>query len=368
MARVVQRRSNPPYLLIAMCFLFVGSLIVAIKFYMNWDEEIKKHATDMAKYAKVETPEQAKKEVVPRNGQTVVENARSDVSRLVKIITGLEGVPVDEADSRSTAAKTAFDPSTSGEGFIKLLAQAKDAMDKKEAELKQVRASADKARQEADNSTAAQTAQQKAFETGMADLANQNKAQVEANAKQQKDYEASLQAAKDEHQKAMDDMNKQLGDKDKKLNDLEQKLRIADMKVRTIEKQFRDEHQPHLDLDKPTHLAKGRVAEVVDDIAYIDRGTKDKITVGMTFSVYSPGSMALPDAKPKASLVVTSVNPNTSECKVRDARISNPVLSGDLLQNIAYEPNRVYAFVVMGDFDLHLTGKATRQGGRRSRT
>ena len=49
----------------------------------------------------------------------------------------------------------------------------------------------------------------------MADLANQNKAQVEANAKQQKDYEASLQAAKDEHQKAMDDMNKQSGTRTK---------------------------------------------------------------------------------------------------------------------------------------------------------
>lgn len=101
-----------------------------------------------------------------------------------------------------------------------------------------------------------------------------------------------------------------------------------------------------------------------DRQAFINRGSRDKVTLGMTFNVYSTAAAIKPDAdgnypRGKAVIEVINVNENSASCRIVSEVKGNPVVKGDVIANPLYDPKKTYKFVVFGDFDANRDGVAT---------
>ena len=101
-----------------------------------------------------------------------------------------------------------------------------------------------------------------------------------------------------------------------------------------------------------------------DRQAFISIGDKQKVVLGMTFSVYSDKTQIRPDAdgnypRGKATLEVINVGESSSTCRITSEARGNPVVKGDVIANPIYDPNKTYKFVVFGNFDANRDGTAT---------
>ncbi len=96
----------------------------------------------------------------------------------------------------------------------------------------------------------------------------------------------------------------------------------------------------------------------------IDRGRRNHIVLGMTFEVYTKGTVIRPDANGnypsgKASIEVIRVEDGTSRARIIRGRRGNPVIESDVLVNPVYDPSKKYRFCVYGNFDTNNDGTAT---------
>jgi hypothetical protein len=98
--------------------------------------------------------------------------------------------------------------------------------------------------------------------------------------------------------------------------------------------------------------------------AFISIGARQKVVLGMTFSVYSDKNAIRPDhegnyPRGKATLEVVNVGDTSSTCRITSEVRGNPVVKGDVIANPVYDPNKTYKFVVFGNFDANRDGVAT---------
>jgi hypothetical protein len=105
--------------------------------------------------------------------------------------------------------------------------------------------------------------------------------------------------------------------------------------------------------------------DAADNTAIINRGRKDKIVLGLTFSVYAePTDIRLDPAtgnypEPKATLEVIRIDDNTATARIVRERKGNPVVRGDVVANAVYDPNKTYKFLIYGNFDTNGDGRVT---------
>jgi hypothetical protein len=94
--------------------------------------------------------------------------------------------------------------------------------------------------------------------------------------------------------------------------------------------------------------------------AYIDVGSADRVNPQLTFSIFSPGTFARPNAEPKGTVEVTRVlAEHLSEARVRDTRnpLRDPIVTGDQLFNPAWSPNLREHVAIAGFIDLTGDGR-----------
>lgn len=115
-------------------------------------------------------------------------------------------------------------------------------------------------------------------------------------------------------------------------------------------------------------LVDGEIIQVNQGLntVTIGRGMDSKIILGMSFSVYSDATNIRPDKngnypRPKATIEVISVGENSSTCRITEEVKGNPIVRGDVVANAIYDPNKVYTFLVYGNFDTNGDGVATPQ-------
>ena len=101
-----------------------------------------------------------------------------------------------------------------------------------------------------------------------------------------------------------------------------------------------------------------------DRTVVINRGRDRKVVLGMTFAVYNnAGAIKLDDrgnyTAGKANLEVINVGESTSTARITSELRGNPVARGDVIANAVYDPNKVYKFVVFGNFDTDRDGIST---------
>ncbi|MCY2930122.1 MAG: hypothetical protein NTV86_11640, partial [Planctomycetota bacterium] len=120
------------------------------------------------------------------------------------------------------------------------------------------------------------------------------------------------------------------------------------------------------------YQACGQVVQVKpeDGVVYINLGEKDRVMTGLTFAVH-PGEGGMPQVvkddgtvtesqrlKGKAQLYVLQTFEKVSLCRVEWlANPADPIVKGDLIGNLAFDPVRTFRFAVIGDFDLYSAGR-----------
>jgi len=113
-------------------------------------------------------------------------------------------------------------------------------------------------------------------------------------------------------------------------------------------------------------LIDGRVLDVypANNEVIINRGRQDKIVLGMLFAVYDSGARIRPNEAGeyppgKAGVEVIGIDEATSRCRIVTEIAGSPVVAGDVITNPVYDAEKVYRFVVYGNFDSDGDGIAT---------
>lgn len=366
MARVVQRRSGPPYLLIAFVFLFLISTTFAVLLYVQNSDLSMSMDKARARQDKLASPDDLRRPEVTAmltGSSSVITQLNKQVETLAGYITGKAS---DANAKEAIEMASALDKDLGGSrpglvNEIRQILQQKADLQKNYDDSQAQRAQAQKDR---DAALDASKKQQEEFQAKLAELTKQNDDLGKANQTYQESQQKKLDDAKKLQDQEVERLNKTIATLNQKMGDANWKYQQLDAKYRELIKKFRDASTPNMNPEKITMLPKGKISQVIDDqkIVYIDKGAKDKVVPGLTFSVYS-GSIP-EDGKNKGAIVVMNVSPSISECRIVEQKSTDPIMEGDLIGNVAYDPNRIYTFVVKGDFDLHNTGKPTPEGAK----
>lgn len=92
---------------------------------------------------------------------------------------------------------------------------------------------------------------------------------------------------------------------------------------------------------------------------FISQGRRQNVVLGMTFEVYSDAAQIRIDEQTgeyprgKASVEVVNVGETSSRCRILRELQGNPVVRGDVIANALYDPDKVYTFLVAGNFDTN---------------
>lgn len=354
MARVVQRRGTPPYLLILFVFLFVIATVLAVLFYVQDNDK-----------AKLLTQRDEEKAAL---GQKLDKAQNQQLPALAKKITG-RMVSADAALAEADQALSMHADAYANQGLIPAV-QGLDGMVKAhEGRITQL----EKRERELGDAVAKQT---------------------QSNKNLKSDYEKTLRGvtkalsdAQAAHARDLADKDTQRGralaEKDAIITRREQKITVLtqekdelmmetqkrDARIAKIQKKLRVViGRPKLGL-WVLKQGDGKIAKVLPDrnIVFIDLGERDNIKPGLPFSVYSRKTGIPDDGKPKAKIIVVNVGPTTSECRVTAPAKEGPITEGDVVANVVYDTSRVHNFVVEGEFDLYAEGRADPLGNRRVR-
>lgn len=115
-------------------------------------------------------------------------------------------------------------------------------------------------------------------------------------------------------------------------------------------------------------LVDGEIVAIdpLENTAIISLGRSDKLSIGLTFSVYESASELRRDAETgefrpgKAVIEVIGIDETSARCRITSERRGNPVVVGDIIANPLYDPAKVYTFVVFGEFDTNLDNRTTQ--------
>ena len=124
------------------------------------------------------------------------------------------------------------------------------------------------------------------------------------------------------------------------------------------------EIRPAPDKEAPAFQPDGSVV-LVNEAAgtiHIDLGSDDRVYQGLTFSVYDRSAGIPRDGKPKAQVEVFAIDKKVSAARVLSSDPKNPIVTGDLIANLIWDPAKQNQFVVVGDFDLNGDGKPDFDG------
>lgn len=368
MARKVSsgQPSAPPYLLIIFVILFLFALVgnvvlyLQIQDYRELADEAEQRLDLFANRDQLASPEVVKKlETARDDGDTVVRQYRNDISDLVAFITGNPSMTVEAA---KTVAANAQAATGSREGLaqqVQLSVDQQQGLAQQVKDLKNTVQERNRVIAERDEAIAGlkqeieQQAERQA--TQIADRDEKLKQQYDA-------YNRGLQAVQAEYKERIENLNAKISDQLSRITDLEgQVIRLSntvDEKEEMIAQMKGETGEAAM-----TREPSGKVIQVFEEegLCYINAGSRNGVEPGMTFSVYPADEFGDEEAK-KASLLVMSTKPTISVCRMVMEEDADPVTTGDLVWNIAFQPGRNLMFAVVGEFDL-AAGRAATAGG-----
>ena len=176
-------------------------------------------------------------------------------------------------------------------------------------------------------------------------------------AKIQQDLVATIEQGR----KAAEELNTQLAGRNEEVNKLTRRLTEA---VAAL-----DAFRPKNVADAAVRRADGQVMQIAKgDTVYINLGTGDQITPGMTFQIYDRNEGiprielgAADDNLPpgKGSLEVVRVGAGSSEARIIRRAAGQSIQEGDMIANLIFDKNVKMAFKIFGAFDIDQNGVAT---------
>ncbi len=226
---------------------------------------------------------------------------------------------------------------------------------------KQAEQARDQALAQAASAEQSKAALDKSYNDTIADL----RAQIDKVSKDFEQYRNDIRGSDDKLSTELADLRRE---KDQKIADLEQQLRQRDAELAKI----------RVDLDiarggqkgstggvENVVMADGKVTATTDNLdqVYINLGSNDHITLGLTFEVFNAMDLIktddFKDVRGKATIEVISVEPATSLARIVRKGYKAIVKEGDQIVNMVYDPNKSFKFRIYGDFDINHDGQAT---------
>ena len=390
MPPINQQRSTTGLIvaLVVFVILFVTSTIFAMSYY----NQLKKSVVDFSDYktnyttlipeGSLNSPNVTELKTArsdPRFGITanepIIDVATKQRDAAEAVIVGTVGTstPGQVIDQANTALKNAqivatklgvtLDPANPN-----LIAALKAIEDKADSLLTESKAQQDKYSAEAaahtrDQAVAAAQAEQ--FEKAVKDLAEKDAATL-----------AAASASGTASQGAVDKTSADLAAQAKQMNDAINKATTDEqaykrqinslvLEVQTLKTKLGNRR---MDPQNIVTRIDGKIIRAAGkDVCYINIGRGKQISPGLTFEVYDratgvppiPPNTSGDDHLPvgKASIEVTSIGEESSECRVVHLEPGAVLAEGDVIANLVYDPNVKFKFFVYGNFDMGQVGR-----------
>lgn len=116
-------------------------------------------------------------------------------------------------------------------------------------------------------------------------------------------------------------------------------------------------------------LVDGSVVGVnaADREVFVSLGSSDNVVLGMTFTVYADATQIRPNIQGiypagKATIEIISISDDSSRARILTEVRGNPIVANDVIANAAYDPDKVYKFMVLGNFATAGSKVATPAG------
>ena len=391
MARVVERRKNIPWALIVFVFLFLVAATLAVLWRIDLDERTLavadgKEKLDIYTRMSPQPAEEPARSVWKRqkdglapleteahkaNGRGVIQQLMDREQPLIDVIAGLgSGLTPELAAAKG---RDVLDPRAGGDrsiGLTKIIETMGNDLNADKDKIHALEQARDAAALEVKGLGEKIELAKAAHDKEIGDLKGQLATVTADKGKVDQTHQGELAKIKKEYEDRIEklnaDSNRFQGDVEKLKGDLRKALQgktIAEKKLAVYEKAKKR---------SMAFLACGRVVQtkIEDGIVYVNLGEKDRVVPGLTFAVY-PSEHGMPQVvkddgtvteasklKGKAQLYVVQVMERVSMCRIEwlgDA--GDPVIKGDLVGNLAFDPVRTFRFTVIGDFDLYSSGK-----------
>jgi flagellar biosynthesis GTPase FlhF len=368
---VVRARSAPPYALILFVFLWVVSTALAVTFYLSGSKAQEDAATAKKSYDAAYSPrDQAfMQQLLAEKGtgagaSSALGIANQQISSLKKLIGSDAPVPQIVAPNGDAATALAHAGIANGSLLDAVTTLSNElAAAKKSGDALQANLTSLEAQVQADqkNYTTASSAANQSAEDFKKQLATATTESAAAQADKTKAIEQAEKSLSDAKDQAEADRR----DKVLQIEQMKDQLAQKDARIATLTDEI-DKLRP----TSKTNVGRQPAGTVVRAATgagevYISLGSRDHITPGLTFAVYDPQSGVRfdndEDAAGKGSIEVLDVGDSESLCRITSTTKGQAVQAGDLIANPVYQhdKNRVFHFVVVGDFDLDGDGVAT---------
>lgn len=295
-----------------------------------------------------------------RNNQSVVAYLRDQLQGTMERVTGLRRETLTQLQTKLRAVEGAG-PATP---LLEVVRNRDLEIDRLEAAAAEAEATRDVALADLANEVEKIRALEARHDATVAAL----NAEIEQYESELASYRQGVQSAEDDYADAIVIARQEAAEREGLLREelarVEEELLILQNQLQVL----RGERKEEIFRGQPEEaLVDGRVIAVngADGTVALGLGKRDKIVLGMTFAVYADATAIRPDpvtgAYPqgKASVEIIAVDEASSTGRVLSERAGNPIVAGDVVANPVYDPNKIYRFVVFGNFDFNRDGRST---------
>lgn len=292
--------------------------------------------------------------------QTVVEYLAANRTRLLNDITG-EG---------STSMGEYLDTLANVDGIeegslLELLERRENTIESLNEQL----ASAEEARNAAQQASEFEAARVATIESDFNDSASQMQGQVDQYGERVNYLEGTLDTVEQRLNNRIEEIRAEaaadVSDMQSRLDGALRDNSILRAQVARLTGEGRSDRLKPLN---EAELVDGRIDQLIieDDEVLLSIGRKDKAVLGMTFAVYDDATSIRVNEdtgeyeRGKAVIEIVRVEEDFSRARIIFASQGNPIIRGDVIANAVYDPSKTYKFVVDGLFDIDGDGIATR--------
>lgn len=240
------------------------------------------------------------------------------------------------------------------------------------AQLEQANRAAEMARQSALDDKQAEVARVDAMQEGQQQTIASLNSEIATMRDEVDRYREELNGARAEMNTHVQDVENAFREREAALQaeiDRQQRdLLLANDTVRRLQSELRGQQVAGRSEEA---MVDGRITgmdSTANDV-FVNIGRKQKARLGMAFEVYADATAVRRDDETgeypqgKATIEIISLDENSSTARVVRQSRGNPLAKGDVIVNAVYDPNKVYTFLVYGNFDTNGDGQYTEQEG-----